>query len=428
MSALQAQNLQSPAAQTAATEGRIYVKTILALAMVLRLGIAGLVLSSFPKNWLFSNVADLGFLAQSLRAGHGLSSPFGGSTGPSALVTPGYPALAALIFRLFGSYSYASAAAVMVLQTLFAVLTVAVIMHVAGRLFGAQTANLAGAFWAVSLPLLWVPTIFWETSLSTLLLISTIAFALCYIERPRKDFWPLMGVYCGLAMLVNPSLIVAMFAILGWAAYQTRSRFRYEPLMGLLVMLAVFAPWPIRNAHVLHAFIPLRSTFGYELWQGNRPGADGFYDDSLYPLHNKLEYADYASKGELAYMREKSTLAKTYIRAHPGEFVSVTFRRAARFWIGTGSKVNSAAVELHVITTSLLGLLGLAALFKRGRAVAVLFLLPLLIFPLPYYITDIKFRYRLVIDPLLTILAAYAVTQLRAHLKYRRSGASIAVP
>jgi hypothetical protein len=37
--------------------------------------------------------------------------------------------------------------------------------------------------------------------------------------------------------------------------------------------------------------------------------------------------------------------------------------------------------------------------------------LPLLLFPLPYYITHAEFRYRLVIDPILTILAAYAVTQ-----------------
>jgi hypothetical protein len=46
------------------------------------------------------------------------------------------------------------------------------------------------------------------------------------------------------------------------------------------------------------------------------------------------------------------------------------------------------------------------------RAFAVLMALPLLLFPLPYYITHAEFRYRLNIDPLLTLLAAYAVTQL----------------
>jgi hypothetical protein len=74
--------------------------------------------------------------------------------------------------------------------------------------------------------------------------------------------------------------------------------------------------------------------------------------------------------------------------------------------------VNSGVVELHAILTSLLGLAGLAVLCKQRRAVAVLFLLPLLIFPLPYYITHAEFRFRLVLDPLLTILSAYAITEL----------------
>jgi hypothetical protein len=51
---------------------------------------------------------------------------------------------------------------------------------------------------------------------------------------------------------------------------------------------------------------------------------------------------------------------------------------------------------------------------RRNRLrVAALFLLPLLVFPLPYYITHAEFRYRLVVDPLLTILAAYALTASR---------------
>lgn len=418
MEALATRQRESPATRTAATERRMHVKAILTLAIVSRLGVSWLMLSRLPQNWLFREAADLGFLAQALNSGRGLSSPFGGSTGPTALVAPGYPAVIALIFRLFGSYSIASAAAVMVLQTVFATLTVMVLMHVARRLFGVQTANLAGTFWAVSLPLLWLPTIFWDTSLSALLLIGMIALALRSIERPAKG-WLLIGAYSGLVVLVNPSLILTMFAIFGWAAYQNRSSSRYQPLIAFLFMLVILAPWPIRNMRVLHAFIPLRSSFGYELWQGNRPGGDGFFDDSLYPIHNKLEYADYASRGEIAYMREKSTLAMAYIRAHPGDFISLTARRVARFWVGTGGKVNSGVVVVHVVVTSLLGLLGVALLSKQRKALTMLFLLPLLIFPLPYYITDIKFRYRLEIDPLLTILSAYAALQLTAYLKQR---------
>jgi hypothetical protein len=403
------------------------VRLILILALTLRLGVVSIVLFQYPKNWLFSKSPDLVFLAQSLAAGHGLSSPFGGSTGPTAFLAPGYPAVLGLVFRLFGGYSIASGAAMMGLQTLFAVMTTGIIMDVCSRIFGMPAARVAGAFWAVSPPLLWLPAVLWETSLSILLLIGMIDLALRCVDKQGAGLWAGMGACCGLAILVNPSLMLSLFAIVGWTIYQTRSVSGYEPWLFLLVFLAVFTPWPIRNARVLHAFIPLRSNFGYEVWQGNHPGANGVFDRTMEPLGNKQEYLDYATKGEVEYMREKETLGRDYIRSRPGEFVRLSADRVARFWTGAGLAVNSGVVELHAVLTSLLGLAGLAGLWRRRRVKdrgrAVLFLLPLLVFPLPYYVTHAEFRFRLVLDPLLTILCAYAITQANVYWQSRRSAA-----
>jgi hypothetical protein len=69
---------------------------------------------------------------------------------------------------------------------------------------------------------------------------------------------------------------------------------------------------------------------------------------------------------------------------------------------------------IHSILTTGLGCIGLRRLFKHGNGTLVLlFVLPLMLFPFPYYITPAEFRYRLVIDPLLTILAAYGITEYR---------------
>jgi hypothetical protein len=404
------------------------VRAILALALALRLAVVSMVLLLYPRNWLFSKSPDLVFLAQSLVSGQGLSSPFGGSTGPTAFLAPGYPAIVGLVFRLFGGYSLAAGAVMMGLQTVFAVLTVAIIMNVCARIFGPAAANLAGAFWAVSPPLLWLPAVLWETSLSILLLIGMIALALRCVDKPGASLWAVIGAYCGLAMLVNPSLMLSLFAIVGWALYQTRPAAGYEPWTCLLVFLAVFAGWPIRNARVLHAFIPLRSNFGYEIWQGNHPGATGVFDRTIEPLGNKQEYLDYAAKGEVGYMRDKGTFTRDYIRTHHGEFIRLSAERVARFWTGAGLAVNSGVVELHAVLTSVLGLAGLAALYRRRQAKdrgrAVLFLLPLLVFPLPYYITHAEFRFRLVLDPLLTVLGAYAITRVGSYWLITRGAAS----
>jgi 4-amino-4-deoxy-L-arabinose transferase-like glycosyltransferase len=382
-------------------------------AIVLVAFTARLLILWFVVERFYSRGIELGTLAQSLVAGQGLSSPFGGSTGPTALLAPGYPAVIALVFRIFGSFTFSSAIAVMVMQVLFSVMTVALIMHIAQTCFDSRAADLAGVFWAVSLPLLWMPTIFWETCLSTLLLLGMIALALRCEQEPSSFLWALMGGYCGLAALVNPALLMALLALLGWAAWQTRKTLRYSPLLGLLVLLLVFAPWPIRNARALGAFIPLRSTVGLELWMGNRAGATGFLDESVFPLFNRYEYDQYVAKGEAAYMGEKSALARTYMGAHPGEFLRLSGVRFLRFWSGAGTRDGSPIFVLHAVFTTALGAMGMWRLWQRRRfSVAVLFLLPLLLFPLPYYITHAEFRYRLVVDPLLTVLAAYAVSSM----------------
>jgi 4-amino-4-deoxy-L-arabinose transferase-like glycosyltransferase len=316
----------------------------------------------------------------------------------------------AVLFRIFGSFSFRAAIAVMLMQLLFSLMTVLLIMHIARQCFGTRAATLAGIFWAVSLPLVWMPTIFWDTCLSALLLVGMIGLALRCEEKPGPFLWMWIGAYSGLAALVNPALLPALLAVLGWAAWQTRKMSRYSPLLGLLVGSLVFAPWPLRNARVLGAFIPLRSTVGFELWMGNHAGATGFLDESQFPIFSHWEYDQYAAKGEVAYMRDKSALAKEYIRAHPAEFLRLTMVRIIRFWTGTGTKEGSVIFALHAVLTTVLGAMGLWWLFRRQRSsLAVLFLLPLMLFPLPYCITHAEFRYRLVVDPLLTILGAYAV-------------------
>jgi hypothetical protein len=315
-----------------------------------------------------------------------------------------------MLFRIFGCFTFSAAMAVMALQLVFSLMTVLLIMQVTQQCFGVRSANLAGMFWAVSLPLIWMPAIFWETCLSTLLMMGMIALALFCVRGPTRLLWICMGAYCGLAGLVNPALLLPLGAVLGWVAWQTRTTAGYSPALGLLTCLLVFAPWPIRNARALGAFIPMRSTVGFELWMGNRPGATGFLEESQFPIFNRWEYDQYAAKGEVVYMADKTALAKAYIFAHPAEFLRLTAIRCIRFWMGTGTRDGSVIFTLHAVLTTGLGAMGVWRLWASGRfGLAALFLLPLMLFPLPYYITHAEFRYRLVVDPLVTILAAYAV-------------------
>ncbi len=377
-----------------------------------------------PHTWLFSHPWEMGLLANTLIHGQGYSSPFGVPTGPTAFIAPGYPTLIAAIFLLFGSDTFASAIVIITMHILVSLVTIGLIMHIARQMLDSRTATIAGWVWAVSLPLLFLPEIFWESSFSECALVGVVALALRYRREPTTAHWILFGALCAIIALMNPALVFSLIAIMGWLAWQTRRISRTAPILGLLALALVYAPWPIRNAVRFHAFIPLRSTVGFEMWMGNRPGATGFLNESIFPMFNQQELTSYRSQGEVAYTRGKSDQAWAYIRANPRIFVKLTLRRVYRFWSGSGNKDSNITYLIHAIFTTLFGFLGLYFLYRNGqRAFAALMALPLILFPIPYYITHAEFRYRLNIDPLLTILAAYAVTQLVAVLSRRNSAA-----
>ena len=332
------------------------------------------------------------------------------------MIAPGYPVLIAAVFLIFGSNTFASAIVIIVLQILIGLLTIWLLMRLGRQWLNLPTAILAGAFWAVSLPLLWIPAIFWETSLSACALPAIILLALRCSRSPTIPSWLLLGSSSAVAALINPALLPSFLAILAWAAWQSRRITHTAPIIGFLALLILFSPWPIRNALRFHTFLPLRSTAGYELWMGNRPGATGYLDESLFPMYNPTELASYVAKGEIAYTRDKSAQAWQYIYAHPAIFFNLTLRRFFRFWSGTGNLISPRVTEFHSLLTSLLGFAGVVLLYRnRNKALALLMALPLLLYPLPYYITHAELRYRLNIDPLLTLLAAYAMTQLAAR-------------
>lgn len=408
----------APARVVAAKPSRRPVFVIYGIALLMRILAMWSNITSHPHTWLFSHPWEMGLLATSLLHHQGYSSPFGVPTGPTAFIAPGYPTLIAAIFAVFGIDSFASAVVIMSMQIGLGLFTIWLIMHVARSVFDERTALVAGAFWAVSPPLLFIPEIFWETSFSAASIIGAVALALRIRKNPTVQAWMGFGACCAVMTLINPALLFALLAIFGWLAWQARAHSWKAPVLGLLTLILVFSPWPIRNAYRFRAFIPLRSTVGFELWMGNRPGANGRLNESIFPMFNKQELASYRQKGEVAYVHEKSAAAWAYIESHRGWFANMTARRVVRFWMGTGNAETSPTFVVHALLTSCFGLAGLIFAWRRGlHGFVTLMVLPLLLFPVPYYITHAEFRYRLNIDPVLTVVAAFAVTHLAAMLR-----------
>lgn len=402
---------------------------ILGLALVTRLLVLWSVIAQHSAVWLYSRGMEMGFLADSFLHGRGLASPFGGNTGPTAFIAPGYPLLVAGVFRVFGTYTAASAVFIMLMQIAVSVVTGWLMMRLAEALFGARAAVITGVFWAVWPPLLWVPTIFWETSLSLCFLVCVLLFALHLRRGAGTSLWAGSGVFCGIAALINMALLLTSVAVFLWLAFYTWRERRAQLLLAAGLFLTMYSPWPIRNAHVFHAFVPLRTTIGLELWMGNHEGASGYLEESMFPMYNRHEMDTYLRDGELAYNQKKTAQAHDYMRQHPATFVKLSALRFVRFWTGTGTRNGPSIYGFGATLTTLGGFSGLYLLYRKRRyELAVLFSAPLLLFPLPYYITHAEFRYRLVLEPLLTVLSGYALAaMLRAKQIQARATAGPAI-
>jgi 4-amino-4-deoxy-L-arabinose transferase-like glycosyltransferase len=399
------------ATTTAATRRhrRVELLFVLAVGLLTRAAVALMVIRQHPPTWLFTRGTEMSLLATSVLHGEGLSSPFGGHTGPSALVGPLYPLMVAAIFKLFGSYSLASEVTVLSIQVLVSVLNIWFLTRIADRFAGGRAASIAGLLWACSPPLFFMPTILWDTTFTACILTAMVWLALRLRDQPSRRRLLLTSAFFGFAALMNTALFLTALGMVLWIVFQLPAKRLRHLAFSLAVFAVVFLPWPIRNAITLHAFVPLRTTIGLELWMGNHPNSTGHLDEAIFPMFNHAELADYARLGEVGYDHQKRTQALAYIEANPATFTLLSIRRIARFWTGTGSEHSSGLFALHAGLTTLLGAVGLFYLWQRQRSFALLLLTPMLLFPLPYYITHAEFRYRLVLDPLLTMLTGCAV-------------------
>ncbi len=362
---------------------------------------------------------EMGRIASSLATGRGFSSPFGGSTGPTAWEPPLYPSLIYLTFLLFGVYSKAAAIVLLIFNSACSALTCIPIFLIARRIFSERVAVWSAWAWAL-LPnvIFWCTRWIWETSLSALLLATIFWLALTLEEREGWLPWAAFGGLWGIAALNSTSLLSFLPAAGLWAWYR-RSKAGKRSIGGVILASAVFlaciTPWLIRNYQTFGKFIFIRDNFGAELRLGNGPGADGTWMEYLHPTKDVYAMRQYQLMGELAYIAMRKRQALDYIKADYGRFVSLCAKRFVYYWAGPPKAtqppwMNEVKNSLF-LASSILTFWGLGrALRLRKRGAWLLFWLFLLV-PAIYYVVFPAPRYRQPIEPEMTILCVFVVTE-----------------
>ena len=367
----------------------------------------------------FSFGWEMGRIAASIASGQGFSNPFGPQTGPTAWEPPLYPYLVAGVFRTFGIYSQASALALLAINSGFSALTCIPIFLIARRIFSEKVAIVSAWAWAL-LPnvIFWCTRAVWETSLAALLLTTIFWLALTLEDREGVVPWLQFGLLWAIAALSNTSLLSFLPAAGLWAWYRRAKRGKRSMagvVLASVVFLACIAPWLVRDYRTFGKFIFVRDNFGAELRLGNGPGADGTWMEYLHPTQDVYGMRQYESMGELPYIAMRRQQALQYIQADYARFFGLCVKRFIYFWAGPPKATQppwlSEAKNSLFLASSVLTFWGIARALRMRRPGAWLLFWLLAIYPDIYYLVFPSPRYRVPIEPAMTILCVFLITE-----------------
>ncbi len=397
---------------------------IVCVALGARLYFAWAYTSHNPQRALASVpfLFESGNIAHSLATGQGFASPFRVPTGPTAWMTPLYPLLVAGIFRVFGVYTFASFLAAIGINITAGALTCLPLFWLGRRVAGRAVGALAAWLWAIfpNAILLSVESM-WDACLAALF---ATLLAWTAVELSRRRGWPAwcgFGLMWGFTLMLNPTVGTLALPLALWAAWRAN---QWKPAAAaLLLAILCCAPWTLRNYRVFHAFVPLRSILGLQLWMGNSELAKDVWLGEGHPIRDTVERQKYVEMGEIAYMREKRHLAVAYMLAHPAREAQLIGWRFLAVWTGGTPHPLRFLTEDHTawsfygfacnVLMAVGAAAGIMALARGRNAYAMPLALFPFVYPFAYYLTLALPRYRLPIDPLVLLLASTAALSLR---------------
>jgi len=401
---------------------------ILAVALLLRVGFLYQFQREHPKQAVsvIPFLFESGNIAYSLATGAGFSSPFRVNTGPTAWMPPIYPLFLAGIFRTFRPYTFASFIAATLLNISFATIACVPIFFAAKRIAGLRVAAAAAWLWAIFPNAILIPVeSMWDASLAALLVATILWATLAWAESSRTRDWCAYGLLWGITLMTNATLVAVFPLLLAWLAHRAHKQQRAclgKLALSLGIAILCCTPWTIRNYEAFHAFVPLRSGLGLQLWLGNNEKTQDIFRAERHPIYDAGERAKYIELGEVAYMHEKQLQALQYVQSHPAREVHLIWRRIVSFWSGGTPTPLKDFLNVDSTWFRFVLLFNLAAAFGAVYGTVVLVrcrsphwfpaaVFPV-IFPWAYYLSLVLPRYRLPIDPVLLLLSAVALASL----------------
>ena len=413
---------------------------LVAAALVLRIAYV----DATPDYALRHDAVDYDVHARSIAQGEGFSKTLAHGR-PTAFRPPGYPYFLGAVYHVFKADREPAKERVRVAriaQAFVGTALVALVGVIAWQLWGSVAALVALGLAALYLPLVLVGGAVMSEPLFDVFMLGSLAAVLAYRRSRHRYAWALAaGVLGGLAALTRAQALILLvpLALAVWDGRPWRARAALGPPLVLVVAaLLTIAPWTVRNARELHAFVPISTQFGSALagtyndaargdtqnpaaWQGIRHVPDYAY------LFNRV-----GETNEAVLEAKLRAASLHYIREHPTYVAKVGWWNTRRMLDLAGlrrSRATAATITIDhywadrgILCFWVVAALALAGAFTAmaRRAPWYVWAMPVLMFLSVVFLVVETPRYRTPIDPFLVLLAAAAlVTGARRVLAQR---------
>ncbi len=241
---------------------------------------------------------------------------------PTAVWPPGYPAMLAVPYKLFGQEPAFGRA----LNVVAAAASITLVYLIGRRLFGYQAGLLAAGVFAVFPGPIYFSSVLLTESVFTALLLSLLWVLLVLKDRARAPSpWAALGVGLllgAMALVRSEGVLLVLVALVFWRWLVPGWRdMALQAGLLLLGMALVVAPWTARNYVTMGGFVLTSSGGAHTFWAGHH---DGIYQDEgladiQAALDREREYegAPYPER-ELRFEQDLLEEAIRYAVTHPG--------------------------------------------------------------------------------------------------------------
>lgn len=327
---------------------------------------------------------------------------------------PLYPYFIALPYLWFSTIE-----AVKWFQVVASALTVPAIGMVAWRAFGDRAAVVAAVVTAFYPELVWFSVHFWSETLFMLFLWWALERLLCADAELRAGPAVAAGLLWGIAILTRETVLYFTPLVALWLWWRRPGGFGRGAAFALCAVLVV-APWTWRNWHQFHAFVPVSTAGGLNLYQGNAPLTRQEVYDRYDAISGRVEQYKWArEQGLRAILDRQPWWIFEKLRDEMPKFWEADSLALIHIKRGAYGPVEAGKAQLAWAVIALPFLIAVG-FFVRGLAALPLARMPVfLVFFLCFYnglhvATHGFARYRLPVLPVVLIVAAWAFAQWRA--------------